>query len=135
MPTSYAFVYDVNDSHGLRLDGYDEWNPEKRLAKEPVANLSLATGLPMGAQDPNGEHLHMALAAVRSYLPGLKLDIMDVGTEHQTAELAGYPGMGGRAAVLDCHMPPTIITGPKGPTPPPPPTPQPQSPPPQGPKH
>jgi len=117
MPTAYAFVYEVSDSHHLQLEGDAEWNPEKRLARNGVANLSVATGLPIGVADPDREHFHMALAALRSYLPGLKLDIMDVGAERQTAELRGYPGIEPRTAVEDCRMPPIIISGPKPPAP------------------
>ncbi|HEY6250083.1 MAG TPA: hypothetical protein VI685_08980 [Candidatus Angelobacter sp.] len=109
MPTAYAFVYDVANLHQLRLHGNNEWNPETRLAKETVVNLSIATGLPLGVQDPNGEHFHMALTAFRTYLPGLKLDITSVGAERQTAELKGYPGVTPRSSVLDCHMPPILV--------------------------
>ena len=116
MPTAYAFVYDVSDSHHLRLDGDAEWSPEKRLTRDEVVNLSVSTGLPLGIQDPTGAHLHMALAAARSYLSGLKLDIMEVGAERQTAELRGYPGIEPRSSVLDCHMPPIIVSGPKPPS-------------------
>src|SRR5215467_6186220 len=91
MPTAYAFVYDVQDLHNLRLDRNQEWNPEKILARDQTVNLSVATGLPMGVQDLTGEHFHMALGAFRSYLPGLKLDVLSVGNERQTAELRGYP--------------------------------------------
>ena len=116
MPTSYAFVYEVNDSHHLQLEGDAEWNPENRLARDEVANLSVATGLPIGVQDPNREHFHMALASLRSYLPGLKLDILSVGAERQIAELRGYPGIEPRSAVLDCQqLPPIIVSGPKPP--------------------
>src|SRR5215471_14721557 len=115
MPTSYAFVYAVSDSHHLRLDGDAEWNPEKRLARDEVANLSVATGLPLGVQDPTGQHFHMALAAFRSYLPGLKLDILNVGGERQTAELRRYLGIEPRASVLDCQMPPILVPMPKPP--------------------
>ena len=48
MPTAYAFVYQVNDSHHLRLGGYEEWNPEKRLARNEIVNLPVSTGLPAG---------------------------------------------------------------------------------------
>ena len=112
MPTAYAFVYEVSDSHHLRLDGDAEWNPEKRLARDEVANLSVATGLPLGVQDPTGQHFHMALAAFRSYLPGLKLDILNVGGERQTAELRRYLGIEPRASVLDCQMPPILVPRP-----------------------
>jgi len=97
------------------LEGDAEWNPEKRLARNGVANLSVATGLPIGVQDPNREHFHMALAAFRSYLPELKLDILNVGGERQTAELRGYPGMEGRSSTVDCQMPPILVPMPKPP--------------------
>ena len=116
MPTAYAFVYEVTDSHQLRLDGDEEWNPEKRLTRDEVVNLSVSTGLPLGVQDPTGAHLQMAMAAARSYLPGLKLDVMNVGADRQTAELRGYPGIEPRGSVLDCHMPPIIVSGPKPPS-------------------
>jgi len=112
MPTSYAFVYEVSDSHDLRLDGDAEWNPEKRLVREGAANLSVATGLPLGVQDPNREHFHMALASLRSYLPGLKLDILNVSEERQTAELRGYPGMEERSSTMDCQRPPILVPRP-----------------------
>lgn len=109
MPTAYAFVYDVTNSHELRLDGCTDWNPEKRLARDQAISLSMATGLPMGAQDPSREHFHMALAAIRSYLPGLKLDVLNVGTERQTAELVGFPGIEARASAMDCQMPTILV--------------------------
>lgn len=116
MPTAYAFVYDVSDARTLRLDGDAEWNPEKRLARNQVANLSIATGLPMGVQDPTGEHFHLALAAFRSYLPGLKLDILSVGAERQIARLEGYPGIQPRTGIEDCRLPPILVPGPKPPS-------------------
>ena len=115
MPTAYAFVYEVSDSHHLRLEGDAEWNPEKRFARDEIANLSVATGLPIGVQDPTGEHFRMALAAFRNYLPGLKLNIMNVGAERQTAELQGYPGMEWRSSTMDCQMPPILVPMPKPP--------------------
>jgi len=115
MPTAYAFVYEVSDSHHLRLMGDAEWNPEKRLARNGVANLSVATGLPIGVQDPNREHFHMALGAFRNYLPGLKLDVLNVSAEHQTAELHGYPGIEARSSLMDCQMPPILVPMPKPP--------------------
>lgn len=121
MPTAYAFVYEVNDSHHLRLGGYEEWNPEKRLARNEIVNLPVSTGLPAGVQDPNREHFHMALAAFRSYLPGLKLDVLNVGVERRTAELAGYPGITGRSSIMDCDVPGILVTLPS-------PKPQPQPP-------
>ena len=116
MPTAYAFVYDVNDSHNLRLDGDRAWNPEKSLARDQTANLSLATGLPMGVQDPTGEHFHMALGAFREYLPGLKLDVLRVGEERQIAELRGYPGIEPRTSAEDCRLPPILVPAPKPPS-------------------
>ena len=115
MPTSYAFVYEVNDSHHLQLEGDAEWNPEKRLARNEVANLSVATGLPIGVQDPNREHFQLALAAFRNYLPGLKLDVLNVRAQHQTAELHGYPGIEARSSLMDCQMPPILVPMPKPP--------------------
>ena len=116
MPTAYAFVYDVSDSHNLRLDGDEEWNPEKRLTRDQTVSLSIATGLPMGVQDPSGEHFHMALGALRTYLPGLKLDILSVGEERQTAELHGYPGIQPRTGIEDCRLPPILVPGPQPPS-------------------
>lgn len=109
MPTAYAFVYDVHDQHNLRLDGDQDWNPEKSLSKDQTVNLSLATGLPMGVQDPTGEHLHMALGAFRSYLPGLKLDVLNVGEEGQISKLRGYPGIEPRTGIEDCRLPPILV--------------------------
>jgi len=116
MPTAYAFVYDVSDSHNLRLDGDKEWNPEKRLTRDQTVNLSLATGLPMGVQDPSGKHFHMALGAFKEYLPGLKLDVLSVGKERQTAELHGYPGIQPRTGIEDCRLPPILVPAPKPPS-------------------
>ena len=116
MPTAYAFVYDVGDSHKLHLDGAEEWNPEKSLARDQTVNLSIATGLPMGVQDPSGEHFHMALGAFRDYLPGLKLDVLSIGEERQVAELRGYPRLEPRTAVEDCRLPPILVPAPKPPS-------------------
>jgi hypothetical protein len=109
MPTAYAFVYDVNDPGQLKLDGDEDWKPGNRLGREEIVNLRVTTGLPMGAQDPNLEHFRMALASFRAYLPELKLDILRIGAERRTAELAGYPGIEPRTYVDDCRLPPILV--------------------------
>jgi len=109
MPTAYAFVYDVNDFSQLRLDGDNEWKPERKLTLDHVVNLSVATGLPHGVQDQRLEHFHMAWAQLTNYLPGLKLQIISVREERRTAELLGYPGIEPRDYVPYCTNGPIIV--------------------------
>jgi hypothetical protein len=109
MPTAYAFVYDVDDPGNLQLTGDESWKPGNRLGREEIVNLTVATGLPAGVQDPNLEHFHMALAGFKSYLPELKLNILRIGAERRTAQLAGYPGIEARTAADDCRLPPILV--------------------------
>jgi hypothetical protein len=51
MPTSYAFVYHVNDPAALVLTPDTGWNPQAGAASR-FANLVVAAGLPLDAQDP-----------------------------------------------------------------------------------
>src|SRR5258708_7820135 len=58
MPTSYAFVYDVESGGNLRLDPNPGWVPRDRVVQERFTNLVVAAGLPRNMVDPTGQHAH-----------------------------------------------------------------------------
>ncbi len=91
MPVTQVFVYHVEAGSkvGMTLGGASSaWQPQ---AQAGIANLTVATGLPLDAQDPTGHHAHAALAEVTSYYSGLSLQILNTGAELQTGEVDGLP--------------------------------------------
>ncbi len=91
MPTSYAFVYDVESGGNLRLDPNPGWVPRDRVVQERFTNLVVAAGLPRNMVDPTGQHAHVAFSEITSYLPGLKMQFFNSGTETQAGSVDGLP--------------------------------------------
>src|SRR4029077_2254925 len=90
MPTSYAFVYRVTDSTALSLTPDAGWKAQTGTASH-FANLVVAAGLPLSAQDPTGQHAHAAFAEIKSYLPGLSMELLSTGAETQGGTVEGLP--------------------------------------------
>jgi hypothetical protein len=88
MPTSYAFVYHVTDPAALALTPDTGWNPQAGAVSR-FANLVVATGLPLDAQDPTGQHPHSAFAELKSYFPALSMEILSTGPEVQSGTVDG----------------------------------------------
>jgi hypothetical protein len=91
MPTSYAFVYRVADSAALSLVPNTGWKPQSGAASPGFANLVVAAGLPLSAQDPTGQHTHAAFAELKSYLPALSMELLSTGAETQSGTVEGLP--------------------------------------------
>jgi hypothetical protein len=91
MPTSYAFVYRVSDSAALSLVPNTGWKPQSGAASPGFANLVIAAGLPLSAQDPTGQHTHAAFAELKSYLPALSMELLSTGAETQSGTVEGLP--------------------------------------------
>jgi len=91
MPTSYAFVYHVTDPSALALTPDTGWSPEAGAVSR-FANLMVAAGLPLDAQDPTGQHAHSAFAELKSYFPALSMEVLSTGPETQTGNLEGFMG-------------------------------------------
>ena len=89
MPTTYAFVYRVTDPAALSLNPDTGWRPQSSTAPSRFANLVVAAGLPLDAQDPTGQHVHAAFAEVKSYFPGLALEVLSTGAEVQSGTVEG----------------------------------------------
>jgi hypothetical protein len=90
MPTSYAFVYHVTDPAALALTPDTGWNPQA-AAVSHFANLAVAAGLPLDAQDPTGQHAHSAFAELKSYFPALSMEVLSTGPEIQSGNVEGLP--------------------------------------------
>jgi len=90
MPTSYAFVYHVADPSALALNPDTGWRPQAG-AVSSFANLVVAAGLPLDAQDPTGQHAHSAFAELRSYFPALSMELLSMGSEAQSGTVEGLP--------------------------------------------
>jgi hypothetical protein len=88
MPTSYAFVYHVTDPAALALTPDTGWNPQA-AAVSHFANLAVAAGLPLDAQDPTGQHAHSAFAELKSYFPALSMEVLSTGPEVQSGTVEG----------------------------------------------
>ncbi|SRR5579871_488349 len=88
MPTSYAFVYHVTDPSALALTPDTGWNPQAGAASR-FANLAVAAGLPLDAQDPTGQHAHSAFAELKSYFPALSMEVLSTGPEIQSGTVEG----------------------------------------------
>lgn len=88
MPTSYAFVYHVTDPAALALNPDTGWNPQAG-AVSSFANLVVAAGLPLDAQDPTGQHAHSAFAELKSYFPALSMEVLSTGPEVQSGTVEG----------------------------------------------
>ncbi len=89
MPTSYAFVYHVADSAALALTPETGWKPQNGTVSSRFANLVVAAGLPLNAQDPTGQHTHAAFAELKSYLPALSMELLSTGQEVQAGTVEG----------------------------------------------
>jgi hypothetical protein len=88
MPTSYAFVYHVTDPSALALNPDTGWKPHAG-AVSSFANLVVAAGLPLDAQDPTGQHAHSAFAELKSYFPALSMELLSTGVETQSGTVEG----------------------------------------------
>jgi hypothetical protein len=88
MPTSYAFVYHVTDPSALALTPDTGWSPEAGAASR-FANLMVAAGLPLDAQDPTGQHARAAFAELKSYFPALSMEVLSTGPEVQSGMVEG----------------------------------------------
>ncbi|MBZ5493844.1 MAG: hypothetical protein LAO76_23235 [Acidobacteriia bacterium] len=88
MPTSYAFVYHVTDPSALALIPDTGWNPQAGAVSR-FANLAVAAGLPLDAQDPTGQHAHSAFAELKSYFPALSMEVLSTGPEVQSGTVEG----------------------------------------------
>lgn len=91
MPTSYAFVYSVSEPSALAVNPDTGWRPRGTATQSRFANLSVATGLPLDAQDPTGQHAHAAFAELKSFLPGLSMEILSTGAEGANGTVEGLP--------------------------------------------
>jgi hypothetical protein len=91
MPTSYAFVYHVADQAALSLTPDAGWKPQSGASTSHFANLVVAAGLPLNAQDPTGQHTHAAFAELKSYLPALSMEVLSTGAETQSGSVEGLP--------------------------------------------
>ena len=91
MPTSYAFVCRVTDPAALSLNPDTGWRAQS--ASSRFANLVVAAGLPLSAQDPSGQHAHAAFAELKSYLPALSMEILSTGGEVQGGRVEGLPDL------------------------------------------
>ena len=91
MPTSYAFVYHVPDGAALALTPETGWKAQNGTVSSRFANLVVAAGLPLSAQDPTGQHTHAAFAEVKSYLPALSMELLSTGQEVQAGTVEGLP--------------------------------------------
>ena len=91
MPTTYAFVYNVSDPAALALNPDTGWRPQSGAVQSRFANLSVAAGLPLDAQDPTGQHAHTAFAELKSFLPGLSMEILSTGAEGDSGTVEGLP--------------------------------------------
>jgi hypothetical protein len=91
MPTSYAFVYRVADSGGLSLTPAAGWKAQNGDASSRFANLVVAAGLPLSAQDPTGQHTHAAFAELKSYIPALSMELLSTRAEVQAGTVEGLP--------------------------------------------
>jgi len=95
MPTTYAFVYRVTDPAALSLDPDTGWRAQG--ASSRFANLVVAAGLPLSAQDPTGQHAHAAFAELKSYLPAMSMQLLSTGAEVPSGTVDGLPrGIGSR---------------------------------------
>ncbi|HEY7406544.1 MAG TPA: hypothetical protein VIB39_23650 [Candidatus Angelobacter sp.] len=90
MPTTYAFVYNVSDPAALALNPDTGWRPQSG-AQSRFANLSVAAGLPLDVQDPTGQHAHIAFTELKSFLPGLSMEILSTGAEVNSGTVEGLP--------------------------------------------
>jgi hypothetical protein len=88
MPTSYAFVYHVTDPSALALTPDTGWSPQTGAISR-FANLVVAAGLPLDAQDPTGQHAHSAFAELKSYFPALSMEVLSTGPEVQSGTVEG----------------------------------------------
>ena len=88
MPTSYAFVYHVTDPSALALTPDTGWNHQAGAVSR-FANLVVAAGLPLDAQDPTGQHAHSAFAELKSYFPALSMEVLSTGPEVQSGTVEG----------------------------------------------
>ncbi len=91
MPTSYAFVYHVPDGATLALTPETGWKAQNGTVSSRFANLVVAAGLPLSAQDSTGQHTHAAFAEVKSYLPALSMELLSTGQEVQSGTVEGLP--------------------------------------------
>jgi hypothetical protein len=91
MPTSYAFVYHVTDPASLSLNPDTGWKAQTASAPSRFANLVVAAGLPLDAQDPTGQHAHAAFAELKSYFPALSMELLSTGAETQSGTVEGLP--------------------------------------------
>jgi hypothetical protein len=90
MPTSYDFVYHVTDATALSLTPDAGWKAQTGTASR-FANLVVAAGLPLSAQDPTGRHSHAAFAELKSYIPALSMELLSTGAEVQGGMVEGLP--------------------------------------------
>lgn len=91
MPTSYAFVYHVADAAALSLNPDTGWRPQTGTVTSRFANLVVAAGLPLDAQDPTGQHAHAAFGELKSYFPALSMELLSTGAEVQSGTVEGLP--------------------------------------------
>jgi hypothetical protein len=91
MPTSYAFVYHVADAEALSLNPDTGWRAQSGMEPSRFANLVVAAGLPLDAQDPTGQHAHAAFGELRSYFPALSMELLSTGVEVQSGTVEGLP--------------------------------------------
>ncbi|MBZ5508315.1 MAG: hypothetical protein LAO78_22880 [Acidobacteriia bacterium] len=89
MPTSYAFVYRVTDPAALSLTPDTGWKAQNGPVASRFANLVVAAGLPLNAQDPTGQHAHAAFAELKSYFPALSMEILSTGGEIRGGTVEG----------------------------------------------
>ncbi len=106
MPTSYAFVYDVTDAEHMGLTPSTEWKPQSSLGQSEYTNLVVGTG----TRDDSQEHVQSAWSQLMSYVPGSKVQILDISREERVADLRGYPGPTARGPQPgDCFIGPILI--------------------------
>jgi len=91
MPTSYAFVYDVNGTENLTLDPNPGWNPRNRVVQSRFTNLAISGSLSSQGLDPTGQHARAAFREMTSFFPGLQMQFFDSGAETRSGSVEGLP--------------------------------------------
>lgn len=91
MPTSYAFVYELDGSGNVMLDPNQGWNPRDRIVQSKFTNLVVTGSLPGPGLDPDGSHARSAFKEMTGFFPGLEMQFFESGTEVQTGNLDGLP--------------------------------------------
>lgn len=73
---------------------------EQAEAVSSFANLVVAAGLPLDAQDPTGQHAHSAFEELKSYFPALSMEVLSTGPEVQSGTVEGLSESIRRGSIL-----------------------------------